>query len=311
MLLMIDLNHVAYRCLFAIHKDIPQVGWAYFKHAMFNTIFQMCRRFETEELILMVDSKENWRKKIHPEYKDNRKENRDKKEDIDWNEFFNAFNEFVCEVKQYFPFYVLQIKYLEADDIAGILARDWQHKKKIIVTSDGDYLQLLKYKNIQLFDPMKNKFNTCEDPVRYLKMKILMGDKGDNIPAIKPRIGEVTAARMVDNPSEITTLFEDKTVSYVNPDGTEVTMGDEYKEKYKKNMALIDLNKTPDVFVKMLHKAIEEYQMPTGKEIFQYFSKNKFRELITRMEQLDQIIIKIKESRERKEDSSIPTDLFT
>jgi 5'-3' exonuclease len=309
MVVLFDLNHVAYRCLFSVNKDIPQVGWAYFKHAMFNTIFSLCTRFEADEVVLMVDSKENWRKKIHPEYKENRKESRDKQTDIDWNAFFTAFREFVDEVKTYFPFYVLQVKYLEADDIAGILAREWQHKKKIIVTSDGDYLQLLKYNNIQLFDPIKNKFNKCDDPVRQLKMKILMGDKGDNIPSIKPRVGEVTAARMVDNPDEIKALFEDKTVSYVQ-DGKDVTMGDEYKERYKKNMILIDLNKTPDVFVKLLMKTIKEYQMPTGKEIFQYFSKNKFRDLMSRMDQLDKIILRINEAKANNPEVIVP-EFFT
>lgn len=299
-MVLFDLNHVAYRCLFAIQKDIPSVGWNYFKHAMFNTIFNHCRKFEAEEVVLMVDSKENWRKKIHPEYKETRKEKRDKQVDIDWNAFFNAFNEFVNEVQQYFPFYVLRIKYLEADDIAGIVARDWQHKKKTIITSDGDYLQLLKYKNVQLFDPIKNKFMKCEDPVRSLKIKILTGDKGDNIPSIKPRVGEVTAGKLVDNPEELQALLEDKTVSYTTSEGKEVTFGEEYKERYKNNMILIDLNKTPDVLVKMFHKTFTDYKLPTGKEIFQYFTQNKFRDLIRRMEELDQILIRINENKNKQ-----------
>ena len=293
MMVLFDLNHVAYRCLFAIQKDIPTVGWNYFKHAMFNTIFNLCRKFDAEEVYLMVDSKENWRKKFFAEYKETRKEKREKQEDIDWNAFFNAFNEFVIEVQQYFPFYVLRIKYLEADDIAGIMAKEYQHKKKTIITSDGDYLQLLRYKNVQLYDPIKNKFMKCDDPVRELKIKILMGDRGDNIPSIKARVGEVTATKLVDNPDELKKIFEDTTVSYTKPNGQTVSLGDKAKERYKTNLVLIDLSKTPEVLVKNVRKVLAEYQLPTGKEIFQYFTHNKFRDLIRRMEELDQIILRI------------------
>lgn len=309
MMVLFDLNHVAYRCLFAVQKDIGDVGWNYFKHAMFNTIFSACRQFQATEVVLMVDSKDNWRKKIFAEYKETRKEKRDKQTDIDWNAFFNTFNEFVEEVKAYFPFYVITVKYAEADDIAGVMAKDKQDKKKIIVTSDGDYIQLLQYKNVQLFDPIKNKFSKSEDPLRDLKIKILMGDKGDNIPSIKARVGEVTAAKLVDNPTELQALFEDKTVSYVK-DGVEHTLGEECKEKYKSNVVLIDLSRTPEIIVKNIHKAYNEYQMPTGKEIFQYFAKNKFRELIRRMEELDQLLIRIRETREKEKVQLETLNLF-
>jgi 5'-3' exonuclease len=295
MMVIFDLNHVAYRCLFSMSRvDFKENGGKMLKHMMFNAIFSTCKRFDTEEVVLCVDSKENWRKKIYPEYKQNRKEKRDEQDDIDWNVFFTSLTEFVEEVKQFFPFYVLQVKYMEADDIAGVLAKNWQNKPKIIVTSDGDYIQLLRYKNVQVFDPIKSKFLKCDDPMRQLKIKILTGDRGDNIKSVKHRVGEKTAEKIVDNPELLKEMFEDKTVSYTTPEGTEVTLGDEYKERYKQNMILIDLSKTPDVLVKALNKSIAEYQMPTGKEIFQYFSKNKFRDLMHRMEEIDQVIASIR-----------------
>lgn len=311
MMVLFDLNHVAYRCLFAAQRDIQELGGAYLKHMMFNTIISTCRRFEAEEVVLCVDSKENWRKKIYPEYKQTRKEKREAQDDIDWNAFFDALNEFVVEVKAFFPFYVLQVKYMEADDIAGVLAKQWENKKKIIVTSDGDYLQLLRYKNVQLFDPIKNKFMKCDDPIRSLKIKVLTGDKGDNIKSIKERVGEKTAEKLVDNPETLTALFEDKTLSYVTPEGKEITMGDEYKERYKQNMILIDLSRTPDVLIKALNKAIAEYVLPTGKDVFQYLTKNKFRDLMNRIEEIDQVIGRIRAATEKnKGTNAVFTEIF-
>lgn len=311
-MVLFDLNHVAYRCLFACQRDIKSVGWAYFKHAMYNTIFNMCQKFEAEEVILCVDSKENWRKKIYPEYKETRKEKREAQEDIDWSAFFTAFTEFVAEIKAFFPFYVLQVKYMEADDIAGVLARVWQTKEKIVITSDGDYLQLLRYPKIKVFDPIKNRFLACDDPLRHLKIKVLMGDKGDNIKAIKPKVGEKTAEKMVDKPELLQELFNDTTVSYTTKEGKEITLGEEYKERYKNNMILIDLSRTPEVLTKALMKSIDEYQLPTGKEIFQYFTKNKFRDLASRMSNIDQIVERVVKYKTLKKDSdNVFSETFT
>lgn len=312
MIILFDLNHVAYRCLFGAINDIKDVGWAYFKHMMYNHIFSVCKKFDATEVILCVDSKENWRRKIYPEYKQNRKAARDKQEDIDWNAFFNAYAEFVSEVKQYFPFFVLQIKYMEADDVVGVLARDWQKHDKIVITSDLDYIQLLRYNNIKIWDPIRQAFKKHDDPEKQLKIKILMGDDGDNIPAIKPRVGEKTAEKLVDDPDSLQELFEDKTPSYTKQDGTVVTLGDEYKEKFRLNTQLIDLTKIPDVLVKAVHKQLVEYQLPTGKEIFQYFTKNKFREFMRRMEEIEGIIGRVVDTpRIPKEQSTAIDDMFS
>lgn len=290
MMVLFDLNHVAYRCLFAGINDIKDVGWAYFKHIMYNHIFAVCKKFNATEVILCIDSTENWRKKIYPDYKATRKEQREAQTDIDWNEFFKAFKEFTEEVKQYFPFYVLQIKYMEADDIAAIIARDYQKHEKIIVTSDGDYTQLLKYNNVKIWDPIKMAFKKSDDPQKGLQIKILMGDKGDNIPSVKPRVGEKTAEKLINDPVLLKEMFNDQTPSYTQKDGTIVTMGDEYKEKFKLNTALIDLSRIPDVLTNALKKNMSEYKLPSGKDIFTYFSKNKFREFMRRMEEIEQII---------------------
>jgi 5'-3' exonuclease len=301
MLIVIDLNHVAYRCLFATKKDILDVGWKYFKHVMYNQIFSMCKKFEATKVILAVDSKDNWRKKVYSEYKENRKESRDAHDDINWNEFFKAYQEFIDEVKTNFPFYVLQIKYLEGDDIAGIIAKYYQNEQKVIISSDSDYIQLLRYNNIKIYDPMKMAYVKCEDPEKQLKAKIIMGDKGDNIKAIKPKIGKVKAQKLVENVELLDELFNDKTVSYTKQDGTEVTFGDECKLNYKRNTILIDLDKIPDVFCQKVQNDIKQYNLPTGKTIAQYLIKNEYRELVRRLEEIDQILKRIVTAKKQEE----------
>lgn len=310
--LIFDLNHIAYRSLHSAHRDIKDAGWQYFKALMLNQVFAMCRKFNPDEVILAVDSKENWRKKFYPEYKQNRKESREKQTDIDWSGFFNAYSEFVNEVKLHFPFYVLQIKYMEADDIIGVLAREWQHKDKVVVTSDQDFLQLLKYKGLKLYDASGSKFLKHDDPEKFLKIKVLMGDRGDNVKPIKPRIGEKTAERYIDEPELLREILDDTTPAYTKPDGTVVTLGEQTKDAFKLNTIMVDLSRTPDVLVKSLMTEIKDYNLPTGNTIFQYFASNKFRELLRKMEDLENILApitaKIKENQKAAENFG---DLFT
>jgi 5'-3' exonuclease len=241
---------------------------------MFSHIFKLSKKFDATQVILCVDHKLNWRKKIYPDYKAQRKEAKEK-DDIDWEEFYNEFDKFVEQCKNYFPFYVLQSKYMEADDIAAILTKKFQGEKKVIITSDGDYVQLLRYKNIKLFDPIKNKFKESDDPIRALKIKCIMGDRSDNIPAIKPRVGEKTAEKLCDDPILLKEMFEDP------------ELGEEYKENYKRNIRLIDMNRIPDKLVDNLIQQYDTYELPDGKKIFQFLAKNKYRDLMNQINEIE------------------------
>lgn len=276
MQVIFDLNHLAYRCFFAAKSDIEQVGYKYHHHMMFNIIINLSNKFNADKVILCVDHKLNWRKKIYPDYKAQRKDKKDK-DDIDWDEFYNEFDKFVEYCKNYFPFYVLQVKYMEADDIAAVLAKTYTSDSKVIITSDGDYVQLLRYKNVKLYDPIKNMHKKEDDPVRALKIKCLMGDKSDNIPSIKPRVGAKTAEKLVDDPKLLKEIFS-------NPE-----LGEEYKENYKRNIRLIDLNRIPDKLVERSLEQYENYNLPDGKRIFNFLAKHKFRDLRNRIGEIEKL----------------------
>jgi hypothetical protein len=67
------------------------------------------------------------------------------------------------------------------------------------------------------------------DPKIALR-KILAGDKADNIPSIKPRLGPKTAATLSNDPESLETLLSNPTV----------------KASFDRNRMLIDLNASPD-----------------------------------------------------------------
>ena len=102
---------------------------------------------------------------------------------------------------------------LEADDCLAILSKrllkSFPDANITIITSDMDYLQLAN-DNIQLYDlkykkltERKSSFNNAE---KDLFVKILTGDKSDNIKGVFKKCGPKTACKYFDNRE----LFEEK-----------------------------------------------------------------------------------------------------
>lgn len=73
---------------------------------------------------------------------------------INWDEFFLHLNEFVEDFASNLPIVSLRLQHCEADDIIGIVCKNLSKNNKIIIVStDYDYAQCLKYSNVKLFNP--------------------------------------------------------------------------------------------------------------------------------------------------------------
>lgn len=262
--LYIDFNNLSIRCLFANTKvDHVSENFQFHKHLVFNTIFSNIKKFEPDEVILAVDSQKNWRKKVYSEYKANRKLARDAS-DFDWPTYFTYISEYIDELKT-MPFKILQVSFAEADDIIGVLSKHSSADINIVVTADKDYIQLLQHKHIQLFDPIKKKFIIDKDPLRTLKIKVIMGDKGDNVPAIKPRTGEKTAIKILD--TNLEELLQDEKI----------------KENYNRNEILVSFDKIPVVLQKVILKQYEECIIDDAPvDYFKWMVKHRLREISER-----------------------------
>ncbi len=123
----------------------------------------------------------------------------------------------------------------EADDIIAIFTRkihrDFPDIHIVIITNDNDYLQLIdekttliNMKNIDLSERLQY------DPQTYLKIKIIMGDKSDNIPSVFPKCGDKKAFALAENEQ----LLQEKMDKYP-----------EFKSRYELNKLLIDMTQVP------------------------------------------------------------------
>jgi 5'-3' exonuclease len=121
----------------------------------------------------------------------------------------------------------------EGDDIASIIVRKLQENKIntiFIITSDHDYLQLINDNTFIYTLNNKNiKDKSYGNPELDLHIKIIIGDKSDNIPSIFPKCGIKSALKIINNNS-LDEIFEKYKDSF---------------ERYEKNKILIDFENIP------------------------------------------------------------------
>jgi len=138
------------------------------------------------------------RRKIHPEYKANRKPG---KRITRWDAFKNATEEKdamkiqfsrLIEYLDFLPINVISIDKIEADDTIAYIAHTLLDEDVTILSADQDFLQLVN-ERITVWSPTKKKFYTPRMVVadygvpahNFLMYKVLMGDKSDNIEGVK------------------------------------------------------------------------------------------------------------------------------
>ena len=146
--------------------------------AVLNTLRIYRNKFVSEygELILCCDDRHTWRKDIFPNYKASRKKTR-KVSGIDWQNLYDCLNQLKDELRQWFPYKLIQVEKAEADDIIAILVNLIQ-ERTLILSSDKDFVQLQTF-NIRQYSPMQKKFVDSETAERSLHEKIIRGDVGD------------------------------------------------------------------------------------------------------------------------------------
>ena len=146
------------------------------------------KKLKTPNLVFCRDCprSEIWRMKHWPTYESGRTHAASFNSDI-FNVFYNYLKSKSCTI--------VKQATLEADDVAALVARQVGDDVNVVfITNDNDYLQLCgprrTIRNLAGADVMKRSRGSA---AKDLLMKILMGDKSDNIPAVYSMCGAKTA----------------------------------------------------------------------------------------------------------------------
>jgi hypothetical protein len=184
---------------------------------------------------------------------------------------------FKQELKENFPYKVIDVEGAEADDIIGTLApRHYKHEKILILSSDGDFLQLQQYGNIKQYNPSQKKFVKSESPLLELKEKIIRGDKGDGIPNMfSPSDCFVRDLRQKPITKNVLDKYLNEQVDNYN---------DTDKINYSRNATLIDLSMIPSEIKERIINTYEETKPAKGK-LLNYFIEHKLKNLMEVIEE--------------------------
>jgi hypothetical protein len=279
-MILVDLNQVLLAGLMAqIANHKGKLEESLIRHMVLNIIRNHIKNFKTEygEIVLCCDNRKYWRKEFFPFYKANRKKTRDKS-DLDWHLIFDILGKLKQELKDNFPYKVLDVEGAEADDIIGTLVPIYSpHQKILILSSDGDFLQLQQYgSNVKQYNPSQKKFVKSENPKLELKEKIIRGDKGDGIPNIfSPSDCFVRDLRQKPITQKTLDKYLDEQVEkYSETDQT----------NFVRNQSLIDLTFIPTEIKTKIINTYEETKPAKGK-LLNYFIEHKLKNLMEVIEE--------------------------
>ena len=279
-MILIDLNQVLLAGLMAqISNKSVKLEEDLIRHMILNIIRTHVKNFKDEygEVVLCCDNRKYWRKEYFPYYKAGRKKSREKS-NLDWHLIFSMLDKFKQELRESFPYKVIDVENAEADDIIGTLApRQSVHDKVLIISSDGDFIQLQKYKNVKQYNPIQKKFVKSVNPTLELKEKIIKGDKGDGIPNIlSPSDCFVRDLRQ----KPITKGVLEKLLTEDHSKWDENS-----RIGYSRNEMLIDLNMIPSELKQKIINTYEETKPATKQKMLSYFIEHKLKNLMDVIEE--------------------------
>jgi hypothetical protein len=153
------------------------------------------------------------------------------------------------------------------------------HEKILILSSDGDFLQLQRWgSNVKQYNPAMKKFLKSEDPLVELKEKIIRGDKGDGIPNIfSPADCFVRDLRQ----KPITKGVMDKLLT----EQSDKWEDEVAKTGFSRNQTLIDLSLIPgDIKTKIIN-TYEETKPASKQKMLTYFMEHKLKNLMDVIEE--------------------------
>lgn len=269
-------RHVASRNSDAWEK----VGMAL--HLTFASVNQVVRKYGIDHVVFCLEGR-SWRKDIYPQYKAHRKiaESAMTEDEAEENKmFWETYESFTTYLREKTNASVLRHERAEADDIIARFINLHPNDEHYIISTDGDYLQLIapnvkQYNGVSnvlitnegYFDdkgkPVKDKktglAKTLEDPKYLLFEKIIRGDSGDNVFSAYPG----AYVKGTKNRVGIMEAFDDRhkqgfkwnnfmLQKWVDHNGAQKVV----KECYELNRKLIDLNAQPDDIKQLIDECI-------------------------------------------------------
>lgn len=271
--LIFDISNLMMRCLFAQKVDPAEKRFDLFKLTFLGS-FTKALKQHTPDRVIWVEDSESWRKELCSDYKANRAAKREQSV-VNFDVFFPVATEFFESLHKCFkniPF--IRVPKAEADDCIATIVKNKPEWNIINISSDKDFYQLFKYPNYAQYDAVKHEFVQCLNPEQALLVKIITGDKSDNIAGLKRGIGPAKALKII------------------NEDLDKWIADEKLQEKYELNTKLISFNCIPKEIELDIMKALDsfEYQEFDTKAYFKFVQMNGLVELMDTIQEFTNLV---------------------
>ena len=237
-MILVDISQLFVASTFmSMKKEETEVDIKKLRYMILNSLRMYRKKYANEfgELVICCDGSLSWRKDIFPHYKAGRKTGRET--DIrDWAQIFGCFDQLKKELKENFPYRLIQVDTAEADDIIGtlVIERRGSTSKVMIISSDKDFIQLQRYDNVFQYSPVAKKLLNGVDPEEYLREHILRGDKSDGIPNV-----------LSDDDCIVSGIRQVPMTQKLLESWKHIPIPEEHKKRMERNTTLVDLRYTP------------------------------------------------------------------
>jgi len=276
-MILVDANQIAISHLMVRHKIEDEINIDTVRRSIVRVIGRIARKFKGEygKLILCYDDKSYWRRQVFPYYKMNRKQERQNSK-YDWDQVFSVLNKIRDELRNYFPYHVLQVEGAEADDIIATLVRQNGVKSIpepiLILSADKDFIQLHRHPFVRQYDPIRNRWIEDADPIMYLQEHIIRGDRSDGIPNI------LTCDDAIVTGKPQKKMSKEKINSLASMDPNKFTNFIRLRN-WKRNSELIDFAKIPEAVVERILSYYRSYRVKENISL-DYFISHNIQDLI-------------------------------
>jgi 5'-3' exonuclease len=269
--LIFDTHHLLHRTFFSITEklnadDLSALGL----HKALFSMNKMFKKFNPDRVICVFDSS-SWRKDYtnsdgcitYKKYKGNRRQNLDEDQIIKYKIFDAHIQQFREMLKTKTGISVYHREKLEADDIIWGIVDSNPDDDHIIITGDNDFLQLLRYSNVTIYDPIQEKNKDLleydSDAEYFMFHKCFRGDTGDNVMSAYPRLRSEKIKKAYTDDFTLENLLQHTFEQEFFDDSGKLV-----KQKFKtldvffENMTLMDLTCQPYHIKEMIRETVSE-----------------------------------------------------
>ena len=272
-MILIDMNQISVASLMMhLHMNRGELEEDMVRHMILNSVRMYRTMFNEDygEMVLAYDSKSYWRRDFFPQYKSNRRKNREE-DNKDWDSIFEVLNQIKNEIKEFLPYKVVETYGAEADDVIATLCKHYQNEKVMIVSGDKDFIQLQKYDNVKQYSPITKKLVDGVDPKVYIKEHVLKGDKSDGVPNV------LSPDHTFTDELRQRPLTSKKLESILAQDIDE--LDDEIKRNYQRNDKLINLDNIPKTLESEILNSFNEASYGDRSGLLNYFIEKRLTSL--------------------------------